>query len=272
MVAGAWPLDLHADDAQGLRSFRERIAGWRQKSLREAKLISSWAAPNEAYEKAWEDFQTRALDPSVSPAFLASLHAYVETIAAAGAANGLVQLALRCMAPGVPDQYQGTEFWDLSFVDPDNRRAVDYAARQRGLAKDATPDALAAVWRSGEEKQHMLRSLLSLRRAQPGPFAGAYEPLAVTGDRKDHVIAFLRRQNAEAILVVGALHMAEPCASARIAPAVDWWGDTRVELPFHVASLEPVVGPAIDIRQSAPIGALLEHLPINVSKLTIRRD
>ena len=132
-LLGAWPLDLRADDPKGLAGFRDRVAGWQQKALREAKLRSSWVLPDEAYEAVCSRFLSAALDPARSKAFLADVIEFADFIAPAGAMNGLVQAFLRCTVPGVPDLYQGAEFWDLSLVDPDNRRAVDFAARQDAL-------------------------------------------------------------------------------------------------------------------------------------------
>ncbi|HKU99644.1 MAG TPA: malto-oligosyltrehalose synthase, partial [Vineibacter sp.] len=127
MAVGAWPPGLHVDDTAGITVFAERLADWQQKAQREAKRRTSWRAPNQAYEDASRRFLMQAL---AHPPSRQSLHGFVSRIEAAGALNGLVQTLLRVTAPGVPDLYQGTELWDFSLVDPDNRRPVDFDARR----------------------------------------------------------------------------------------------------------------------------------------------
>jgi (1->4)-alpha-D-glucan 1-alpha-D-glucosylmutase len=127
-IVGAWPLALSPRDAEGLLAFRERIAGWRTKSLREAKLRTSWNVPDAEYERRWIEAVNALL--VAGSAFAELAREFVDTIAPAGAINGLAQTLLRLTAPGVPDLYQGGEFWDFSLVDPDNRQPVDFAARR----------------------------------------------------------------------------------------------------------------------------------------------
>src|SRR6202011_5318476 len=122
----------------------------------EAKLRSDWLAPNEAYERAANDFVNRLL--STPSELLNEIAAFAERIAPAGAHNGLAQVLLKLTAPGVPDIYQGTEYWDLSLVDPDNRSPVDFAMRRRSLGKNsaaASVAGLAADWADGRIKQAM---------------------------------------------------------------------------------------------------------------------
>ena len=108
--------------------------------------------------------------------------AFAARIAPAGAVNGLAQVVLRCASPGVPDLYQGTEFWDFSLVDPDNRRPVDWAARREALDADLPPAELLGVWRDGRVKQAVLFRALQLRAAKPELFAeGGYLPVSVEG-------------------------------------------------------------------------------------------
>ena len=152
-------------------------------------------------------------------------------IAPAGALNGLVQAALRCTAPGVPDCYQGTEFWDLSLVDPDNRRPVDYAARMQSLKRDAPPEELLACWREGTVKQAMIATLLNLRSHRPQLFGRSdYQPLEVRGRRAGKVVAFMRRAGDDSLLVAVPLHCARAAADLPL-PDSDFWGDTAILLP-----------------------------------------
>jgi (1->4)-alpha-D-glucan 1-alpha-D-glucosylmutase len=232
-LAGAWPMELGPTDAAGLGAFRDRVAGWQQKALREAKLRSSWASPDGVYESVCGRFLEGALDPARSPAFLQDLVALCRRIAPAGALNGLVQTVLRCTAPGVPDLFQGAEFWDLSLVDPDNRRPVDFAARRAALDAGAAPAELMANWRDGRVKQAVIARILAVRRASPALFAEAgYEPLEARGRRADRVFGFVRRSGSEAVLVTAALHCAEAVAATGTPlPAPGWWGDTHLEPP-----------------------------------------
>ncbi|MEG8013224.1 hypothetical protein [Sphingomonas sp. 22R3R2A-7] len=138
---GAWHEALLPDDATGLARFAERIIGWQEKALREAKLRSSWEDPDEAYEKRCHDLVGVLLDPQRSAAFLTDMAGLVDATQRASEANALSQTALRYTVPGVPDLYQGAELADLSLVDPDNRRPVDYAERQALLTDGGVPSS-----------------------------------------------------------------------------------------------------------------------------------
>jgi (1->4)-alpha-D-glucan 1-alpha-D-glucosylmutase len=169
-------------------------------------------------------------------------------VAFLGALGSLSQVVLRCLSPGVPDTYQGAALWDLSFVDPDNRRPVDFAARARRLAAlDAAPTGLGVAdpaqiaalmrdWPSGEIKLTVLRRALALRAAFPALGAGSYEPVASHGAHAGRVVAFVRRaEGAFALVVAGRLLaavMPEPAGTAAqgYADTADW-GDTTLELP-----------------------------------------
>jgi (1->4)-alpha-D-glucan 1-alpha-D-glucosylmutase len=229
-LIGAWPHGLLANDAEALDIFRERISGWRIKSLREAKQRSSWAAPDEAYEGANLEYLEMILDPSRSSKFLSQLRSFVDRIAPAGTMNSLVQTVLRCTAPGMPDLYQGAEFWDFSLVDPDNRRPVDYPARVEALDAEIPLPELRQNWRDGRIKQHLVSALLGLRAHDPDLFAhGDYRPLTVEGLRKDHVLAFARRHDGRMAIVVVPLRCAAAViGSDTISPAADWWADTVI--------------------------------------------
>jgi (1->4)-alpha-D-glucan 1-alpha-D-glucosylmutase len=207
--------------------------GWREKSLREAKLRTSWTEQNAAFESANMEFTRAILDPARSPAFLQRLSAFAARIAPAGALNGLTQCILRCTLPGVPDLYQGTEFWDLSLVDPDNRRPVDYAARAEALADGVTTRKFLPQWQDGRVKESLTKTLLALRAAEPDIFAnGSYEPVTATGSRDNHVVAFLRRHRDRAILVAVPRLCAAPCMNAGLPlPPRQFWEDTRIDIP-----------------------------------------
>ena len=131
-IVGAWPLRSRRRRPAGRRAFAERLVAWQQKALREAKLASDWAAIDEAYEAAARDFTVALVADAALPDLLQQIVALVQRIAPAGALNGLAQMPAALTAPGVPDLYQGTELWDFSLVDPDNRRPVDWPRRLAG--------------------------------------------------------------------------------------------------------------------------------------------
>jgi (1->4)-alpha-D-glucan 1-alpha-D-glucosylmutase len=228
-LIAAWPLGLAAEDADGIKSFSERVAAWQTKSLREAKLVSEWAAPNEAYEAACENFLAGTLDPARP--VLGELIAFAERIGPAGAINGLSQTLLRLTSPGVPDLYQGTEFWDQSLVDPDNRRPVDFAARNAALARNTPPADLLATWRTGAIKQAVIARALTLRAHLPALFAkGAYEKLEATGPAAAHVLAFARRHKKHTVIVAVTRLAAGLITDTPLVPA-EAWADTTLKLP-----------------------------------------
>ncbi len=238
-LVAAWPLDLAPDDAQGVAAFRERVGGWLEKSVREAKRHSEWAAPNEAYEQACRELLAQCLDPARSAPVVREIADFAARIAPAGAANGLAQTMLRLTSPGVPDLYQGTEFWDFSLVDPDNRRPVDFAARQAALADQPAPGLLLGKWRDGRVKQAVIARALALRSRLPGLFAhGTYLPLRAEGPQAERVLAFLRvHEDRAALVAVGRL--LTPLLDGRAAsplPPVTSWRETSLLMPRNLMS------------------------------------
>ncbi len=234
-LVAAWPLELAANDDAGVQALAARVAIWQTKSLREAKLRSSWFSPAAGYEALCAAFlQSRLGDQ----AFLAELVAFVDSIAPAAAVKSLSQCLLRLTAPGVPDLYQGTEFWDFSLTDPDNRRAVDFAARLQALNHAASPGALLKNWKNGHIKQSLIRHALQYRRNHAELFArGSYQPLALQGSGARHAIAYTRHyQNQVLVVIAPRLCHGLPDAQDHqplalpLIPAQDW-GDTAVVLP-----------------------------------------
>ncbi|MDC7786567.1 malto-oligosyltrehalose synthase [Rhodoplanes sp. TEM] len=249
----------------------ERMQTYAVKALREGKQETSWHNPNDAYESAVTGFLAQLLDPEGSADFLADFSAVAARTALLGALNSLSQLALKATIPGVPDIYQGTEFWDLSLVDPDNRRAVDFGARRAALdAIGETPDweALAADWPDGRIKLALTHRLLTLRRQLPELFAdGGYVPLPVEGPHAGHVLAFARTGRRDAVIVAAGRHF---------APLTDggcrWFGvealDAVVSLDgWSVTAdvLRPGVAPP---SGAAPARALFGALPVAVLRAT----
>jgi (1->4)-alpha-D-glucan 1-alpha-D-glucosylmutase len=188
-LVGAWPIGIH------------RLRQFVLKALREAKVHTSWAAPDEAYEADVFAFAEAILE---SPEFTADLAAFADRCAEIGARNSLALLVLKLAAPGVPDIYWGNEDWDLSLVDPDNRRPVDFTAHAES--------AKYAITKAG----------LQLRRRDPDLFAhGAYVPLETAGHHADRVLAFARVYEGRWALA----------AVSRLTEGLEGWDDTRVVLP-----------------------------------------
>ncbi|HEY0833141.1 MAG TPA: malto-oligosyltrehalose synthase [Azospirillum sp.] len=271
-LVGAWPLDLAWPTGEGLQEFRERVAAYMIKAVREGKVRSSWTSPNADYENALERFVHGLLDAERGAPFLAELMDLLETVAPVGAVNGLAQTLLRITAPGVPDLYQGTDFWDLSLVDPDNRRPVDYAARRHAL--DAIADAgdgtaLLKDWRDGRVKQFVVARALALRKREPLLFAlGDYRPVEVVGAHADRVIAFLRRDAGGFALVVAPRLVLPLMKGVTVPlPPAGAWGDTTLMLPELPESADPVdvfTGRALPLPANGdvPVGRLLDRFPL----------
>jgi (1->4)-alpha-D-glucan 1-alpha-D-glucosylmutase len=237
-LIGAWPLALSPEDRDGMAAFRERVAAWQQKALREAKRHSGWAVPDEAYEAACQDFLTAVLDADRPARVAQDICAFVHRIAAAGAVNSLSQLLLRVTSPGVPDLYQGCEFWDFSMVDPDNRRPVDFDARARALTQPAALPELLADWRDGRIKLHVLSRALAFRAAAASLFLdGAYVSLKVEGAFAGHALASLRSvEGHHAITVISRCPGGFDIKETPHIPATDW-GGTSVLIPRNLVGL-----------------------------------
>ncbi len=266
MIVGAWPTTLDAADRTGRSAFAERLAGWQEKALHEAKLRTSWTSPDPDYEKAARGLLDAAMQDD---GFAAEAAAFADRIGPAGAVNGLAQAVLKLTVPGVPDFYQGTEFWDQSLVDPDNRRPVDFPAREAALEARLEPAALARTWRDGRVKQAVIARILTLRRQAPALFArGDYVPLAVAGPCGERVIAFARQKGELALLVIVPrlpLRLLGEAGAPLIPPGA--WEDTSIELPAWLdgRGLRDVIGGA-ETRASPRLAVrkALEGFPLAV--------
>ena len=205
-MLGAWPLD-GAEDA----GFLDRLVSFMLKALREAKVHSSWINPDVGYEKAVEQFIRSSVVPGSRSRFIEDFHELRKAIAYYGCLNALSQTLLKITSPGVPDFYQGTEMWDFSLVDPDNRRPVDFEKRVRmldeiGSRETNAPEELlkdlVSNWQDGRIKLHLIRKALNFRLAHQELFAvGDYIPLKVLGQRRDLLVAFGRRRRKDWLMV-----------------------------------------------------------------------
>jgi len=234
MIIGAWPHSLAVTDADGIADLRDRLQGWMLKALREAKRHSNWVEPNLQYEAACQRFLDAILDAQRAADFLADATELVSAIATAGAVNSLSQTLLKLTAPGIPDFYQGTEWWDFSLVDPDNRRPVDYPARAQALNAATTDAELFRSWRDGRIKQSLMQRVLGARAIRPELFTtGRYVPLRVIGPLSHHLIAFARHHDGHWLLVVAILRPAALLYPDATEPrvAAQFWDATSIVLP-----------------------------------------
>jgi (1->4)-alpha-D-glucan 1-alpha-D-glucosylmutase len=240
-LIGAWPLRPFADD-EDLKKFIERIVNYMLKAVREGKQNTSWINQNVEYEKGISSFINAILTPGSGDRFLNDFVPFQKRVARLGLWNSASQTLLKLTSPGVPDIYQGNEVWDLSLVDPDNRRLVDYSHRMdvfESLKKlGSSPDEAAfsgmlATPEDGRLKQYVTWKTLCARKQWPEVFRqGEYIPLAVQGERADHVVAFLREHEGTAVLVV-APRLVSALVGERDVPPIggDIWGDMQIVLP-----------------------------------------
>jgi (1->4)-alpha-D-glucan 1-alpha-D-glucosylmutase len=253
MFVGSWPIDMLDAPSEAQReAYGARIHAALEKSLREAKRRSNWAAPDADYEQATQTFAKEALR---SETFLSNFLPFTRRVARLGIENSLIQTVGKLTAPGMPDIYQGCELWDLNLVDPDNRRPVDFAVREAAIADLAArlkaPDQRLALfttlmdeWRDDRAKLATTALLLSLRREEPDLFARSdYQPLVIEGDRSDWAFGYVRTSGDRKLAIVMARYPAhreaEPEWSARAQlPEARWFDlfrgrDATVDAPLH---------------------------------------
>lgn len=259
-LAGSWPLSTEERHA-----YPERIRQYMTKALKEAKINSSWTEPNEEWEKAVMSFIENALDENRSSEFLSDFTRFVDILAPLGAMNSLSQIVLKCTTPGVPDFYQGTELWDFSLADPDNRRPVDFASRReslRSLTACKSGD-LIDDWKTGRIKMHVIQKLLQLRRANAEFFCHAdYLPLEITGAFAEHALAFSRSWKEQRLLVI----VPRLTNSLGTFPRGIIWADTAVTGMTISGLWKDVFSDnQIEARNDqAPLAELLATFPLGV--------
>ncbi|HKA31489.1 MAG TPA: malto-oligosyltrehalose synthase, partial [Candidatus Binatia bacterium] len=275
-VLGAWPVELLGapPSAEALAAFLARIERWVIKAVREAKLLSSWENPAEAYEAACLGFVRGILNPAHP--VLSDLSAFAERVAFVGMLSGLAQLVLRLTVPGVADTYQGAELWDLSLVDPDNRAPVDFAAlarlldELRAVASVQAVSAALAGWTDGRIKMLILHRLLCLRRCFAELWLdGSYDPLATSGTHADRLVAFARRHDGTGIVVVtGRLFGTLLLGDARRYDG-RVWADSAVAVPPELAGRwrDALTDARVEVdggRAGLPAAEILSVLPVAV--------
>lgn len=277
-LLGMWPAET--PDDQAMKALCDRLEAYALKSAREAKVHTSWINPNQAYEEGLTAFIQGLLTRRRRNKFLDAFLPFQRKLAFFGALNSLTQTLLKLTCPGVPDIYQGNELWAFNLVDPDNRRPVDYDScrnllsevRERTQSPVEMP-ALLDHWMAeetrGRLKLYLTWRTLQLRTAWPELFeSGDYQPLAVTGPRAAHVVAFSRRHEGRRIVVVSAIWMAVLGWESQSAPLGDAWRETFVQLPEdlrdstdwreHLTSREADT----DGEGRLPLATVLRHLPV----------
>ena len=250
-LIGAWP--LATDSTRHRDDFVRRIKEYMTKALNEAKVNMSWTSPNPEYQQAVESFISRILTPSSKEhSFWVALQNFLPKVMYFGALNSLAQMVLKLTSPGVPDIYRGTELWDFSLVDPDNRRPVDYDRRQQFLSdlrvREMAGDLpqligeLLESWKDGRVKMWTAMRTLRFRREHHEVFKqGRYEPLTTGDQREQHIVAFRRRWQDQSV-IVAVPRFAYTLMNGEMRPPIgEVWGDSAVAIPELTGELENVL-------------------------------
>ncbi len=253
-------------------AFLERVKAYTVKALRESQRHTTWVEPNEAYEQAATAFIDRIAAENTD--FIASFEPFCKRIAEYGIINSLSQTLLKMTAPGVCDFYQGSELWELSLVDPDNRRPVDYAQRSAMLdtlirdsrhSRTALLNNLIETRTRGGIKMFLIHTILQQRKAFPELFLqGAFVPLQIQGRRRQHILAFARCF-ADRCAVTVVPRFVSTLAEPDVLPLGDAvWGDTRICLPndFPTRWNNPVTDESVAAKDSLSVGQILNTFPV----------
>lgn len=246
-LVGAYPPD--ADTPEGLKEFRARVAAFMLKAAKEAKVNTTWTEPDDAYENALRQFVDRVLADQGNEAFFEDLVRFARRLAFFGRINSLAQTLLKITSPGVPDFYQGSELWNLSLVDPDNRRPVDYSLRRELLAglkqKFAQTNIAEPVSellrddRVGTVKLFLIWQALHFRKEHRELFdCGDYVPLPAVGEQQEHLCAFARIYNSRTVVIIVPRLVFGLTGGAESQPVgAEVWRNTAVQLPQGSAAL-----------------------------------
>jgi len=279
-IAGAWPWQMNCPECR--QSFLQRIQDYASKALSESKVNLSWLNPDPEYQEAVHAFVQKLLMPGRDgrdTRFVQLLNTILPKLKFFGAINSLAQTVLKLTSPGVPDFYQGCELWDLSLVDPDNRRPVDYVTRARLLEEmkdlEAARGAAAVAEQAianlpdGRIKLWVAHRTLCLRKQRPEVFRkGSYVPLEITGDKREHALAYLRSHGDEQVLTVVPLFANTLMRGKTEMPLAALWNDTAITLPdggadqfkniFTSESISPREG------NSLPLAEVFATFPVAV--------
>jgi (1->4)-alpha-D-glucan 1-alpha-D-glucosylmutase len=253
--------------------FVNRIKDYMLKSVREAKLQTAWLSPDTAYEEGFLNFVEKVLDPSESNYFMQEFLPFQKRVASYGIFNSLAQTLLKITSPGVPDTYQGTELWDLSMVDPDNRRPVDYSRLilfLKDIKEKAQTDILKLIdelfssKENGKIKLFITYKALQVRKQNLAVFQkGNYQPLEVSGKFKDHIIAFARNDGNTTIITIVPRFLTN-LVQPQEYPLGKQWHDTCLHLPSKVplAWQDAITNQMIQADGTVQIGEVLKYFPV----------
>ncbi len=241
-------LPIHPEDETDPAIFVRRIKEYMVKAIREAKIHSSWISPDSAYEEAVLHFIDGLLSSPPDNAFLKDFETFQKDIAYWGMLNSLFQTLLKIASPGIPDFYQGTELWDFSLADPDNRRPVDFKTRQELLKKlkkqvvtgrkDLTGlvEELLRNWKDGRIKLFVIFQALTYRQENRFLFAeGFYLPLKAEGKLNKNICAFARQKEGNTVLVIVPRLLAGLGLSPGAPPLGKVWEDSGLFIPEEIA-------------------------------------
>ncbi len=273
-MLGAWPLD-----PAEIPAFKERLKSYLIKAAREAMVHTRWVFPQVEHEKGLLLFVDRIFDESENQEFLADFRKLQSRLAYYGALNSLSQVLLKAASPGVPDFYQGTELWDFSLVDPDNRRSVDFAKRvrflrelkrQEGRGQESLMAQMLSHWQDGRLKLYIIYRALNFRKNSPDLFLkGDYLPLKAQGDREKNLLAFARRQGNDWVLTAAARFYTQIASPDQPPSGGKVWGESVLVLPPEAPGkwLDILTGQTWEARKSAktrilPIRSIFKHLPL----------
>jgi (1->4)-alpha-D-glucan 1-alpha-D-glucosylmutase len=271
-LIGAWPFNIENDSAY--RIFVKRIQDHMIKAVREAKVNTSWINPHSEYEEAVIKFTEKILSNYAGNQFLSEFNKFQKKIAHYGLHNSLSQTLLKITSPGVPDFYQGTELWDFSLVDPDNRKSVDYSLRRwlffemkDKIDKDLNNliEELLSTKEDGRVKMFLTYRALAERQKHKELFVhGNYFPLETEGKFSENIVAFAREyQNSVAVTVVPRL-LTQVIKEDENPLGGDVWLDTHVILPDNSPQewLNVITFKKIKLNKRAPVGEALKHFSV----------
>jgi (1->4)-alpha-D-glucan 1-alpha-D-glucosylmutase len=282
-LLGAWPAEpLGTAHAAAPADFVDRMRQFMQKAVKEAKEHTSWISPNDAYDRAVADFVAKSLTVTHGRRFLAEFLPLQQRVARLGLINSLAQLVLKIVSPGVPDFFQGTELWDWSLVDPDNRRPVDFAQRRRMLEELAplmsdaalrTPALVDMLENEPDGRIKLWVTALGLRLRQQ--FAsvfqrGEYVPVEADGEHAEHVVAIGRRFEGARIIAVVPRLLGQIIQDPRNLPVgPGFWKATCLKLPqaFHGGTYEnglTLERLPVDDTRRLPLGNILQSCPVAI--------
>jgi (1->4)-alpha-D-glucan 1-alpha-D-glucosylmutase len=266
-VIGALPVEaIQSNPAPDvIEPFQERLEAYAEKALRESKRHTSWTNPDSAYEAQAREFLALLFEASATP--WRAIVPLAHELSARGMLNGLTRTILKITLPGVPDFYQGTEFWDFSLVDPDNRRPVDYAARQAALSGTGNLVDLISSWPDGRIKQGIIAILLADRAAAPELYSdGTFAPVPLRGAEATRLVSFIRQRHEDMLLVAAPRLLHRQLAGLDLPLGEAAWRDTRLSVP-EGRWRNLLTGSAFISSGEVAASELLSDLPFAVARI-----